>query len=40
MSEDDIIAWGKEEEAILRCNEWNLIGGFNNSMKIVDCRHM
>ena len=27
MSEDDIIAWGKEEEAILRSNEWNLIGG-------------
>ena len=27
MSEDEIIAWGKEEEAILRSNEWNLIGG-------------
>ena len=28
MSENEIIAWGKEEEAILRSNEWNLIGGF------------
>ena len=28
MSENYIIAWGKEEEAILRSNEWNLIGGF------------
>ena len=27
MSEDDIIAWGKEEEAILRSNEWKFIGG-------------
>ena len=27
MSEDEIIAWGKEEEAILRSNTWNLIGG-------------
>ena len=27
MSEDEIIAWGKEEEAILRSNEWNFIGG-------------
>ena len=27
MSEDDIIAWVKEEEATLRSNEWNLIGG-------------
>ena len=26
MSKDDIIAWVKEEEAILRNNEWNLIG--------------
>ena len=26
MSEDEIIAWWKEEEAILRSNEWNLIG--------------
>ena len=26
MSQDEIIAWGKEEEAILRSNEWNLIG--------------
>ena len=27
MSEDNIIAWGREEEAIMRINEWNLIGG-------------
>ena len=27
MSEDEIIAWVKEEESILRSNEWNLIGG-------------
>ena len=27
MSKDDIIAWVKEEGAILRNNEWNLIGG-------------
>ena len=27
MSEDKIIYWGKEEEAILRSNDWNLIGG-------------
>ena len=27
MSKYDIIAWGKEEEAILRINECNLIGG-------------
>ena len=27
MSEYDIIAWGKEEEAILRSNACNLIGG-------------
>ena len=33
MSEDDIIAWGKEEEAILRCNEWNLIGGIRKFKK-------
>ena len=26
MSEDEITAWIKEEEAILRSNEWNLIG--------------
>ena len=26
MSEDEIIALGKEEEAIMRSNEWNLIG--------------
>ena len=25
MNEYEIIAWGKEEEAILRSNEWNLI---------------
>ena len=28
MSKDDIIAWVKEEEAIIRSNEWNSIGGF------------
>ena len=27
MREDDIIDWGKEEEAIMRSNEWNFIGG-------------
>ena len=27
MIKDDIIAWGKEEEATLRSNEWNFIGG-------------
>ena len=27
MSEDDIIAWVKEEEAIMRSSEWNFIGG-------------
>ena len=27
MSEDEIIAWGKEEEEILRSDEWNLIVG-------------
>ena len=26
MSKDKIIAWGQEEEATLRSNEWNLIG--------------
>ena len=26
MNEDEIIAWGNEEEAILRSNERNLIG--------------
>ena len=26
MSEDEIIAWGKEEEAIMISNECNLIG--------------
>ena len=38
MSEDDIIDWGKEEEAILRSNEWNLIGGirkFNEDNKVL-----
>ena len=37
MSEDEIIAWGKEEEAILRSNEWNLIGGirkFNEDNRV------
>ena len=28
-----IIAWRKEEEAILRCNEWNLIGGIRKIKK-------
>ena len=27
MSEDEIFAWVKEQETILRINEWNLIGG-------------
>ena len=27
MGKDEIIAWGKEEEAILISKEWNLIGG-------------
>ena len=27
MSEDEIDALVKEEVAIIRCNEWNLIGG-------------
>ena len=40
MSEDEIIAWGKEEEAILRSYEWNLIGGFSNAMKKIECRQM
>ena len=35
MSEDEIIDWGKEKEAIMRSNEWNLIGGFSNSMKTI-----
>ena len=26
MSEDEIISWGKEEEATLRSNEWNSFG--------------
>ena len=26
-SKDEIIAWGKEEEAILRSDEWNYIRG-------------
>ena len=37
MSEDEIIAWVKEEEAILRSNEWNLIGGiwqFNEDNRV------
>ena len=37
ISEDEIIAWGKEEEAILRSNEWNLIGGiwqFNEDNRV------
>ena len=40
MSEDEIIDWGKEEEAILISNEWNLIGGFRNLMKIIESRYM
>ena len=28
MSKDEIISWGKEVEAIMRSNEWNLIWGF------------
>ena len=37
MSEDEIIAWGKEEEAIMRSNERNLIGGiwqFNEENRV------
>ena len=37
MSEDEIIAWVKEEESILRINEWNLIGGirkFNEENRV------
>ena len=37
MSEDEIIAWGKEEEEILRSNGWNLIGGvqkFNEENRV------
>ena len=37
MSEDDIIAWEKEEESIMRSNEWNLIGGvkkFNEDNRV------
>ena len=37
MSEDEIIAWGKEEEEIMRSNEWNLIGGiwqFNEDNRV------
>ena len=37
MSEDDIISWGNEKEAILRSNEWNLIGGgqkFNEENRV------
>ena len=40
MIEDEIIYWVKEEEAILRSNEWNLIGGFGNSMKTIEYRQM
>ena len=31
MREDEIIALGKEEEATMRINEWNLIGGIRKS---------
>ena len=37
MSEDEIIAWRKEEESILRSNEWNFIGGvqqFNEGNRV------
>ena len=37
MIEDDIIAWGKEEEAMLISNEWKLIGGvqqFNEENRV------
>ena len=37
MSEDDIIAWVKEEEEIMRSNECNLIGGiwqFNENNRV------
>ena len=37
MSEDKIITWGKEEEEILRSNEWNLIVGirkFNEDNRV------
>ena len=40
MGYDEIIAWGKEREAIMRSNEWNLIGGFSNSMKTIQCGQM
>ena len=37
MNEDEIIAWVKEEESILRSNEWNFIGGvqqFNEGNRV------
>ena len=37
VSEDEIIAWGKEEESIMRSNEWNLIMGiwkFNEDNRV------
>ena len=37
MSEDEIISWGKEEEATLRSNEWNSFGGiwqFNEDNRV------
>ena len=37
MSEDYIIPWVKSEEAILRSNEWNFIGGiqqFNEDNRV------
>ena len=37
MGKDEIIAWGKEEEAILISNGWNLIGGirkFNEDNRV------
>ena len=33
MSEDEIIAWEKEEEEIMRSNEWNLIAGIRKLNK-------
>ena len=37
MSKDEIITWRKEEEAILRSNEWNFNGGirkFNEDNRV------
>ena len=37
MGEDEIIAWVKEEEAIMISNEWNLIAGiqqFNEDNRV------